>query len=400
MEIIFWFLIASIIFIYGGYGLVLSLFIKKRKKPDLSISLSKTQDLPTVSLIIAAYNEEDFIQEKIKNSLSLHYPANKLRIIIVSDGSTDQTTSIVKRFTNIESLFEPERKGKIHAINRAMKKNYSDLTIYTDANCILNKDAIRNIVKHFEDINVGAVAGEKRIRINKTSKSNAHGEGLYWKIESMLKKIDYSFYSVVGAAGELFAIRTNLYEPIAEDSILDDFMITLNINIKGFRTAYAPDAYAIENASSEIEEEFKRKVRIASGGFQSVHRLFKRINPLVLPKFAFLFYIHRVSRWYYAPFALIGIFMANLYLVINNHSIYSVLFVLQLFFYFLAFCGHILRNYSQSIKGSLVPYYFTFMHIAVLKGLWIYIRKQQNVKWERAKREISSSIKDPTVSTI
>jgi cellulose synthase/poly-beta-1,6-N-acetylglucosamine synthase-like glycosyltransferase len=402
MEIIFWFLIASIIFIYGGYGLFLFLFITNKKKPDLDTELLKKEDPPTVSLIIAAYNEEDFIREKIENSMSLRYPENRLKIMVVSDGSTDQTTSIVKKFANVESLFQPERRGKIHAISRAMTKNNSDLTIFTDANCILNKNAIWNIVKHFEDKKVGAVSGEKRIRINKTSKSNAHGEGLYWKIESFLKKIDYSFYSVVGAAGELFAIRTNLYEPIEEDSILDDFMITLNINIKGFRTAYAPDAYAIENASSKIEEEFKRKVRIASGGFQSVQRLFRRINPFLLPKFAFLFYVHRVSRWYFAPFALIGIFMTNLYLVINGDLIYTILFLLQMLFYLLAYCGHVLRNYRQSIiKVSLVPYYFIFMHLAVLKGLWIYMRNQQSVKWERAKREVSSPSKvDPSVSTI
>ena len=399
MELAFWIISFSILFIYGGYGLCIWLY---NKAFGVKNDLFPTQHspLPKVTLLIAAYNEEDYIAQKLENSLNLDYPSDKLEIVVVSDGSDDQTVEIVNQFKQVRSLYEPARNGKIHAIHRAMQFVESEITIFTDANCMLNKEAILNIAKHFQDSQVGAVSGEKRIHVRKESKSNAHGEGLYWKIESKLKTIDYQFHSVVGAAGELFAIRTDLYEPVPSDSILDDFAITLSINLRGYKTAYAPDAYAIEHASSEAGEEFKRKVRIAAGGWQMVNRLVWKMNPIKHPKLALIYYVHRASRWIYGPFALVAVFLINLALTFDGSILYKLLFGLQVIFYLVAILGHSWRNKVLPLKGILVPYYLTFMNVAVVAGFFRFLRNKQDVRWDRAQRESSERLITDSVASI
>ncbi|MBS1924791.1 MAG: glycosyltransferase family 2 protein, partial [Bacteroidetes bacterium] len=213
---------------------------------------------------MASYNEAEVLTQKIKNSLELDYPEDKLQIYFITDGSNDNSTEIISAHSRINLFFKPEREGKVAAINRVMPFVTTPIVVFSDANTFLNKGCIREIVKHYSNEKTGAVAGEKKVLdLNKTGDAASAGEGLYWKYESFLKKLDAEFYSVVGAAGELFSIRTELFEPTAKDVLLDDFIISLKICQKGYRVAYEPNAYASEAPSDSIKEEQKRKIRIS-----------------------------------------------------------------------------------------------------------------------------------------
>ena len=386
MEIIFWISLISLVFIYILYAPILYVFsvlgFNYRSKKNKIIF----NQPPELSIIIAAYNEESVIEDKILNTLALNYPKSKMKVYVVSDGSTDNTNKLVKKHPDVQLLYKEERNGKIHALNRAMKFVKSEITVFTDANCFLNAEALKEIVKLYQDPEVGAVSGAKQIWVDFKSKANAQGEGLYWKIEFLLKDLDFKFYTVVGAPGELFSIRTELFESVQKDTILDDFAITLNINCKGYRTAFAPLSKAYEVASEDSSEEFKRKVRIATGGYQLFFRYLTKINPLKTPRLFYQYYFRRVSRWVIAPFALITVLASNVVLYFNNILIYQYLLVFQLTFYLLALGGYLVSRKKLRFKSLLIPYYFTFMHLAVVKGFINYLRNKQNVKWDKIKR--------------
>lgn len=297
LQLLFWICIFIILYSYILYGLVLVVLLAIRKtftSPKLAV---KNDFMPKVTLIVAAYNEEKAIEEKVKNTLELNYPEEKLSLMFVTDGSSDGTNEILARYPQIKTLYRPERKGKVAAINRAMKEVNTPVSVFCDANTFLNIDCLRELVKHYANEKVGAVAGEKKI-VDNTEKVNTAGagEGLYWKYESTLKKLDSAFYSVVGAAGELFSIRTELYEDVPEDVLLDDFIISLRIAQRGYRVLYEPRAYAVEEPSANMKEERKRKVRIGAGGFQSIYMLRSLLNIFKYGKLSFQYISHRVLR--------------------------------------------------------------------------------------------------------
>lgn len=270
------------------------------------------------------------------------------------------------------------------AINRVMPFIDTPITIFTDANAMLNSEAIREIVKHFSNEKVGVVAGEKRILKN-TEQTNEVGEGIYWKYESFLKKLDSELYSAVGAAGELYAIRTELFEELESDTLLDDFVLSLKICQKGFVTAYEPNAYATETASLNSAEELKRKIRICAGGFQSVFRLTGLLNPFKNGLLTFQYLSHRVLRWVFVPFALLFIFGLNAILVTEN-QFYALLFIAQIIFYSMAITGFYAEKIGKKVKILYVPYYFSLMNYSAIAGLKRFLKNQQNVVWEKAIR--------------
>jgi len=278
MKWIFWISLFIIFYTYVGYGIVLYILVKIKRIFVKSALPGDGSFTPSLTLVVAAFNEESVIEEKIKNTLSLHYPEELFKIIFITDGSTDATASIIAKYPRIALLHKDVRAGKIAAVHRAMQFVETEIVVFTDANTFLNKEALLKIAKHYADPKVGAVSGEKRVQIEDASDATA-GEGFYWKYESKLKKWDYELYSVVGAAGELFSVRTKLYEAVEPDTLLDDFMISMKIAMKGYKIAYDPDAYAVEASSENLKEEYKRKVRIAAGGIQSTVRTSKLFNP-------------------------------------------------------------------------------------------------------------------------
>lgn len=370
---------------YVGYAILLYILVKlKRAFKGRPAPLPPFQ--PPVTLVVAAYNEEDFIRLKLDNTLSLDYPADKLDIIFITDGSSDHTPDIIREYPRVRLLHENERRGKTAAINRAMGQVNTPFVIFCDANTLLNKEAVTNIVRHYADGQTGGVAGEKKVVADGNANA-ASTEGVYWKYESLLKKWDADLYSVVGAAGELFSVRTALYEAVEPDVVLDDFIISLRINMKGYRIAYAPDAFAMETPSASITEEHKRKVRISAGGFQSIVRLKALLNVFRYPLLSFLYISHRVLRWTLSPLSLPILLISNILLVVFYGGWWwQVILGLQLCFYAAAITGYFLAERNIKSKPFYIPFYFLFMNIAVFQGFFRYIRKNQSAAWERSKR--------------
>ena len=388
LESIFWISLALVGYTYLGYGILLGILvtIKRMFRPD-PLEPNLTEELPQVTIVVAAYNEALYIKSKIENSLSLNYPAEKFRLIIVTDGSDDGTDKIATSFEQVEVFHQTERKGKIAAINRIIPLIETEITIFTDANSLLNSDAIINLVKHFQNSNIGAVAGEKRIFSGETDSASGAGEGIYWKYESLLKKWDAEFHSVVGAAGELFAIRTKLYEPISEDTLIEDFYLSMSIAANGHKVGYEPNAYAQETPSDSVKEELKRKIRIAAGGIQSIIRLAYILNPFRYGWLTFQYISHRVLRWTLAPLSLVFIFFSNLLLASFDSPFYQFLLAGQCLFYLSALAGHLLESRKLRIKAFFIPYYFIVMNYAAIAGGIRLMKGKQSVLWERSKRK-------------
>jgi len=391
LKILFWVLLFIIIYTYVGYGILLFIIIKIRQL----FKIGNYEEIdpsyePEVTLFITAYNEKDYVGAKMKNTLELEYPKEKLNIIWVTDGSDDGTPDLLKDYPNTTVYHLDERNGKIGAMNRGMAFVKTPIVIFSDANTNLGKQSIRRIANLFGNPKVGCVSGEKRIVKKEIDVASGAGEGLYWKYESALKKWDAELYSVVGAAGELFAIRTKLYRHVEKDTLLDDFIISLRVAQDGYTIQYDPEAYAIESASANVKEELKRKIRISAGGIQSVVRLRSLLNVFKYGTLSFQYISHRVLRWTLTPLCLLVLIPISLILAYNEGildvGLYSILFWLQVLFYCAALLGWFLENRSTKVKALFVPYYFFIMNLSVVLGFMRYIGNNQSVNWERAKR--------------
>mgnify|MGYP000442906543 CR=1 FL=1 len=388
IEILFWIGIGIVFYTYLGYGIVLYLMVKIKElfvKPRLP-RLPET--LPEATLLIAAYNEEAIVASKMVNCRQLDYPADKLRLVWITDGSNDNTNERLKEYPEVTVLYQPRRQGKTAALNRALPYVNTPYVIFTDANTMVNREAIREIVLAFQDPKVGCVAGEKRIAVQTKDGAAAGGEGIYWKYESTLKALDARLYSAVGAAGELFAVRNELFEAMEPDTLLDDFILSLRITMKGYTIAYCTNAYAIESGSADMREEEKRKVRIAAGGLQSIWRLRPLLNPFRYGILSFQYTSHRVLRWSITPFLLFALFPLNIAILLLGDStiFYGVLLAMQVLFYGLGYWGYYLSTKQIKNKLLFIPYYFLFMNVSVLKGIRYLKKKKGSGAWEKAKR--------------
>lgn len=388
VEIIFCCALALLFYTYLGYGLVLYLLVAIRSLLSrIPQAPEDPEEWPEVSMVIAAYNEADIIRKKIHNSLALEYPADKLRLLFVTDGSDDGTPEIVARYPQVTLFHEEQRAGKIAAVNRVMPFVNSAITVYSDANTFLNGEALKKIVRHYQDEKVGAVAGEKRIITAEADQASSAGEGFYWQYESALKRLDTALYSVVGAAGELFSIRTKLYETVRKDTLIEDFYMTMRIAQRGYRVVYEPQAYARETASASVAEEQKRKVRIAAGGLQAISRLLPLLNPFRYGILSFQYISHRVLRWTLAPLALLVLLLSNLHLALASQQVCYQLFLgLHLLFYGMAALGAWMQKRKIKQKLFFIPFYFVMMNLCVYAGLFRLLRGKQSVVWTKARR--------------
>lgn len=391
MKTAFWLSFFIVFYTFAGYGILLYILIKVRRtvKGRRAIPEVVESEPPECTLVVAAYNEEAYMEAKIANCLQLEYPVGKLKFVFITDGSNDRTPNIISKYPQIQLLHQPQRAGKIAAVHRAMEYVHTEIAIFTDANTFLNSKAIINICRHYADKTVGCVAGEKRVQMDENADASAAGEGFYWKYESALKKWDSELYSVVGAAGELFSVRRSLYQDVPPDTVLDDFMISMLIARQGYRIVYEPEAYASETASENISEELKRKIRIAAGGMQSILRLMGLLNPFKYPVLSFQYVSHRVLRWTVTPFLLIATFVLNGLIAFKTSELfYQLFFAAQVFFYLLALLGLIMEKRQIRIKALFVPYYFCVMNYAVLMGIIRYFTIKQSAVWEKAQRKV------------
>lgn len=380
-AVLFYCCAGVIVYSYLGYPVLLYIFSFWRKRKHGF----NRGDEPAVSMIIAAYNEEKVIASKLQNTLALDYPSSKLQIIVAAYGSTDATASLAASFDHVLVLHEKERKGKAAAINEAIKHAIHPIVVLTDANTVLSTQTLQHLIIPFADEQTGAVAGEKKVI--STDDVAVSGEGLYWQYESWLKKQETKFYTVVGAAGELFAFRKELFVTIPEQTITDDFFLSININFQHKKVQYAANAVSTETASSSLMDEWKRKVRIAAGGIQSLSLAGKALNPFLYPLLAFQFFSHRVLRWIFCAPAFILLLLSNgAVLFEGSTQLFTLFMLLQIAFYLFAIIGWQLANNNRSFFLFNIPFYIVFMHAAMLAGIVRYANGQQSVLWEKADR--------------
>ena len=388
LEIIFGILLFIVCYTYVGYGIVLWLMVTFKRIFGKKKILPETEEWPEVTLFITAYNEELVVAEKMKNCQELDYPKDKLHIVWVTDGSTDHTNELLHEYPEVKVYYHEARKGKTAAMNHGIRHVKTPFVIFTDANTYINQEAVKEMVKRFANPKVGCVAGEKRVKATRKDGAASGGEGMYWKYESCLKKWDAELYSTMGAAGELFAIRTELYEPMPEDTLLDDFIVSMKMTLKGYVIDYCDTAYAKESGSANMQEEEKRKVRIAAGGIQSIGRLKELFNIFKYGILSFQFISHRVLRWSITPFALFLLFPLNIILLMYRPMFYGILLAAQLFFYTAGLYGYYKATQSVRSKKVYIPYYFLFMNVNIIKGIH-YLRKRKgntDGAWEKAQR--------------
>lgn len=387
LQLLFWASTGFVLYTYLGYPVILGFLVKARKQfaPRKVVAYSD-DELPEVTVLVACYNEADILEQKILNTAQLDYPVDKRNYWFVTDGSTDNSPEIVGKHSGFEVFHENARRGKNAAVNRVMKMVKTPIVVFCDANTILNREALKLLVRHFKDPKVGAVAGEKRVALGNSENAAGSGEGAYWKYESLLKKWDSEFHTVVGAAGELLAVRSSLYEEVPPGVFIEDFRLSMNIAKAGYRVVYEPDACATETASASIAEERKRKIRISAGGLIEVWHFMPLLNFFKYGWLSFQYVSHRMLRWTLAPLSLLVLLIANVFLAIGGSQFYQWMLIAQAMFYVVAILGYLLKDRKIGFRILFVPYYFLFMNISVYQGLLRIIKGSQSAVWDKAVR--------------
>jgi cellulose synthase/poly-beta-1,6-N-acetylglucosamine synthase-like glycosyltransferase len=391
IGILFWLCMAGIFYVYAGYPLILTLFASFRPRPG-----AYDPYLPTVTLLITAYNEQEVIAAKLENSLALDYPSDRLQILVAVDGCDDRTVEIVSSFAlrRVELSYDPARRGKMAAINRAMPLVRNEILVFSDANNFYEPSTLRELVKPFSDPMVGAVAGSKRI----VQEESALGEvdSLYWRYESFIKKQETRLGSCTGVSGEVFAIRQDLFESPPDSVINDDFFLALNLIRKGFRLIYAPEACSRETGSLDERDEIVRRTRIIAGRYQAMGMSIWNL-PYRRPLIVWQIFSHKFLRPL-VPFAMIGAFLASFISIIWVHPLGSypllylsppyhwLIFILQLLFYFLAWLGRRITIKGYLGKLLYLPTFLVNSNYAALLGLLDYLTGKSTTIWKKAAR--------------
>lgn len=377
MLIVFIFCLSVLIYIFFGYPVVLGIlsFLFGKK-------VNKKEFYPHLSLIISAYNEENIIRQKIENSLGLDYPKEKLEIIVASE-STDKTNEIVKEYKGKGVILYAydNREGKRATLYKTVPLAKGEIVIFSDANAIYERDAIKKIVRNFSDKRVGCVSGRLRY-VNPKESAIGKGEATYWEYDFILKMLASRLFLLGGGVnGSIFAIRKELYNPI-DKYRGDDFEISCRIEMNGYGAIMEPEAISYEESSENPKQEFKRKVRLATWNLKSslllLGEAFKRGRWLT----AFLLFSHRFLR-YTTPVWLIILFVSNSFLL-NTRLIY--LFILQILFYSLASLGMMFEKNDHKVNlFLLIPFYFCMVNYAALIGLFKNIFGKTEMFWEKAR---------------
>jgi biofilm PGA synthesis N-glycosyltransferase PgaC len=329
---------------------------------------------PTVSMLVAAYNEEDVIAAKIENSLAIDYPPDRLETVVASDGSTDATNAIAARYDDgkrIRLVAFPVNRGKLATMNDVIRQLTGEVIVFSDASSMISPESLRKLVSNFADPSVGAVSGAYLVR-NPGQSALGKQEDFYWRFETSLKAAEADVSSTLGAHGSLYAIRRELY-PFPEQGVInDDFVIPMRIVAGGHRAVYEPAAVAVEEAHEM--EGFRRRVRIASGNLQQLRELPRLLMPpRPLPLFFFL--SHKVARLLVPP-AMFACFVANLFLL--GEPLYNILFAGQVAFYALAFGGAAFALRPRLLR---LPYYFSMVNAGLVVAVFERAVQRRPVAW-------------------
>jgi poly-beta-1,6-N-acetyl-D-glucosamine synthase len=385
LKNIFWISFAILVYTYIGYPVMLYIInlikniINTQKQPPETYTGSAT-------ILIAAYNEKDFILQKLKNIQQLKAPQGGFQIIVVTDGSTDASETIIKyHYPEVMVLHNHVKKGKAAAINRALPYCTGEVIIFSDANTWINPFGLQKMLNHFTHEKVGVVAGEKRIVLGKVKDLALYGESLYWKYESWVKQNESNAHVVIGAAGELLGVRKNLYTILPEELINEDFVLSVSLAKNGWKVVYEPNAYAMEYPSATLQDEMKRKVRIAIGSFQLLKWFMPLLNIFRYPLLGWQYISRKVLRWTICPILLLIVLISNIY-IMHLHNFYLLAFIIQCCFYGMALCGYLLAKKGKNVNLFISPFYFVFMHMCQFIGFIRFIQGGNINNWEKIER--------------
>ncbi len=372
LELIFWLSFSIIVYAYVGYPLLLTILGSWRTN---KIGHEKGNDVePSVSIIIPVYNEESIIDQKIHNTLELDYPRTKLEIIVVSDGSTDNTRTILQEHVGNKIRFYelPERTGKAAALNLGLQKASNEIVVFSDASIILEKHALKNIARGFVSDMVGCISGEDRV-------VGGGGEGLYGKYELMLRNLESRASSIVGASGCFYAQRKVLCEPFPAGMAPDFFSVLVTVD-KGYRALTEPKAVGIMRTVKEPQREFERKVRTLVRGMTTLFCFKRLFNPFRFGLFSVELLSHKLLRW------LVGVFLILLFvinLLLAGSKFYLFFLILQIVFYSLALIGWVTRGHPLLFR---IPLYFSIVNGAALIAFVKYMGGFRQEVWEPSRR--------------
>lgn len=376
-ELIFIISLAICFYVYFGYPLLLAMlgFVFRR-------SVRKGDITPFITVIIAAHNEEHIISDKLENTLSLDYPNDRLEIIVASDGSTDQTETIVSKYNNIGvRLLSLPRGGKITALNTVVPEAKGEIIVFTDANSMLEAIALKKLVSNFSDPEVGCACGNQKYFSKLNGDSAAKGENLYWSYDKWIKGLESELHSIVAADGSIYAIRKHLYVPILDLAQADDFAISARVVTQGFRLVYESEAISYEDPPSSSDLEFWRKVRVANQNMNGILNLKQALNPFKYRFYAIELLSHKVLR-YLVPFFLLIAFLANILLALKS-SFYMLTLLGQILFYGIAFIGYMIRHLKFGrMKLFYGPFYFCLANVAAFLALLLLIWGERITSWK------------------
>ena len=374
MIAVFWFVFILTLYAYTGYPVILKIGARL-----FQIRVKREIFFPKVTFIIAAYNEEKIIKEKIKNTLSLDYPKDQLEIIVVSDCSTDRTDEIVKGYENrgVKLLRMIERGGKVEGHKMAVKSAASEILVFSDATGMYEKDALKYLTRYFSDSRVGCVGGMLRY-FNPINSALGSGEGLYWKYEVFLRKAESLLGSLTAVSGSIYAVRKKMYLEFPSE-LADDLIIPLNCLKNGLHTIYEPRAVCWEETVSHQRQELAKRARIANQNICGLLYMKEMFNPKKYPRTVFILFSHKLLRQL-LPVLLILLFGLNL-IVSSVSSFYYVLFVAQVLFYGAAFLGFMKEKTAGKNKLLSVPYYFCTTNLGILFGLMNFLRGKHEATW-------------------
>jgi cellulose synthase/poly-beta-1,6-N-acetylglucosamine synthase-like glycosyltransferase len=382
----FWVAVAVVLYTYFLYPIILfSCYAVAQLRSDLGYLLTRSDrrsasfafdELPGVSFLIPAHNEQQVLADKLANLREVDYPRDKLQVVFVSDGSTDRTNEILEGATdpNFETLVLLRRGGKSAALNHAVGRAQHNILVFSDASTLFAPDAVQKLVRHFVDSSVGAVCGALRFHASVESQQT---EGVYWKYESMLRLMEARMGITLTASGAIYAIRRNAFIPLSPNVVLDDFIIPMNVRKCGYRVLYDPEAVATEIAPNTVAGEFARRVRLAMGSFRSFWDL-TRVPLDISTRLAF--YSHKVLRWT-VPWFLIVLLVSNLFLA--TRPFYKIAFLFQLAFYLWAGLGYLFRERVRRFRFALLGYFLLAMNLAFLVGFVRSLLSSEEAIWQR-----------------
>jgi poly-beta-1,6-N-acetyl-D-glucosamine synthase len=385
VTFLFWLAFLLIFYTYLGYPLLLILWARVATRKPM-----KGEYEPTVSVILSVYNEEKFIEKKIENLLGLDYPKEKIEILVGSDGSTDRTDEIVSKFESPKLRFHRLVKnlGKPSVLNALVPEAGSEILVFTDARQEFAPDAIRELVKNFNDPKIGCVSGELDFR-DITGHGIGKGMDAYWRYEKFLRKKESDIGSMLGATGAIYAIRRDLFAALPTDILVDDMYVPLAIIRKGYRAVFDSEARAYDLVSAKGEQEFKRKVRTLAGNYQIFSHFPGLFNPFESPV-ALQLFSHKFLRLM-VPFLLGLVFITNIFLL--HFPFYRVCFVVQSVFYVAALIESLKDKTAQDDKTlprlrrrgfSYMAYTFCLLNYAAVSALFQFIGKRTKAAWEKA----------------